>query len=115
MRPISKRVRNILQADPFMTRCSHNIRKLAQRCDGRIEWEHVWLYAGRQIDEAWAIIPLCTYHHRGKGLDKNFNRFVSLLRVTTDDAKEMLRLYPRTDWAQQRKWLVGIYKDQVRT
>ena len=60
MRKISAKVKEELLADPRMKKCA---RACEGNCGGRITWEHVIIYGGRQLDEAWAIIPLCEYHH----------------------------------------------------
>lgn len=88
-----------------MRKCIHN------HCyNTNIEWEHCFIYAGRQIDEAWAIVPCCKFHHRGLGLDKHYNRYVSILRCKMlgkwDDT---LRKYPRLDWVQLDKYLTMKY------
>ena len=70
-------------------------------CEGRITWEHAFIYAGRQVNEKWAIIPLCVYHHLGDGLDKDKNQKIALLRATDED----LIKYPRKDWKQLKVWL----------
>lgn len=31
-----------------------------------VEWDHVFMYAGRQIQEAWNIAALCSIHHKEK-------------------------------------------------
>ena len=71
-----------------------------------IEWEHAWIYAGKQVNEIWAIISICWWAHRGPGLDKEKNQFVSLIRATDEE----LEKYPRKDWAQIKKYLTGKYK-----
>jgi hypothetical protein len=55
-------------------------------------------YAGRQVQEKWAIVPLCWHHHLGPGLDKKANRLIALARATEED----LAKYPRADWARPR-------------
>lgn len=98
MRKISKRVMDILSIDPFMKRCC--IRGM---CEGKIDWHHVWTYASRQIDEVWAIVPACKYHH-----DKAENpqikakfQLISLSRASPED----LQKYPKKDWQQIIKYL----------
>ena len=65
----------------------------ARRCDGgcsgRITWEHVIIYAGKQLNEIWAIIPLCEKHHgvehysgSDSFMDKNINMSIALNRAT---------------------------------
>ena len=85
--------------DPFMKKCIH------PDCFAKPEWEHAWIYAGKQINEAWAIVPVCTYHHRGSGLDKDYNRYRSIIRATTMDFSK----YPRTDWKQLKEFLTKKY------
>lgn len=70
-------------------------------CSGRLTKEHAWIYAGRQIQEIWAVIDLCWYHHLGEGLDKQENQRISLRKATEED----LSKYPKKDWNYERKWL----------
>lgn len=73
-------------------------------CDGRIEWHHVWKYAGRQINEDWALVGLCTRHHAL--VDSNWlvrdACMRASLRLATADG---LAAYPKKAWAQIKKSL----------
>lgn len=100
MRSIPKKLRDELSEDPFMSRCVYG-------CAGKPEWEHVWIYQGRQINERFSLIPVCTYHHRGAGLDKRYNEYVSLQRATPEE----LAKYPRVNWEQKKKYLQSIYEN----
>lgn len=99
MRPIPLKLRTQIATDPFMKRCIH------KGCLGEPEWEHCFIYGGKQINEAWAIVPCCTFHHRGSGFDKNFNQYVALCRASPDD----LAKYPKKDWATLKTYLNKIY------
>ncbi len=77
-------------------------------CNGRVEIEHAELYAGRQIPEMWNYVPVCTWHHRGAGLDKNLNQYEALSRATDAD----LAKYPKVDWKQKLKYLKSKYDHQ---
>lgn len=88
-----KKLRKELAADEYYTRCA---RESEGDCEGRITFEHAWIYAGKQIQERWAILPLCWYHHLGAGLNKALNQFLSLQNATAGDLKK----YPRTNWVQ---------------
>lgn len=90
MRPIPPKLRKQLAEDPKMKVCARN----GWDCAGRITWEHAFIYAGRQINEAWAIVPLCEYHHLGKGLNKKLNRQIAISQATPED----LQKYPKKDW-----------------
>jgi len=104
MRPISPSVRAAILLDPFYERC---VRHEEGTCLGRITWEHAWIYAGRQIDAPWAIVPLCAWHHavdsyQDLGDFKKWKgQLASLRRATEAD----LALYPKKDWAQERRKL----------
>jgi hypothetical protein len=100
MRPISPRVKKILLADKFMETCCYTGSK-------EVSWEHCWIYAGRQIDEAWAIVGLrrdLNTSSMPKKI-KEYCQWVSINRATEDDFKK----YPKFDWLKQRDNLNKIY------
>lgn len=104
MRPISPRVRAVIDSDPYYRRCA---RSHHRGCSGRLTMEHALRFAGRQVDEVWAIIPLCWRHHLGDLLDKRLNELIALSRATDDD----LNKYPKAKarWVQMRTHLEGVY------
>jgi len=91
MRPIPTKVKQELEADPRMKKCIYTTAlasclaateaECIEPCVGRITWEHAFIYAGKQINEPWAILGICEHHHLGAGLDKDFNRYVALKKV----------------------------------
>ncbi len=97
MRKIPIELREEMSQDPYYKKCA----RLGNDCRGRITWEHAWIYAGKQVNEKWAIIPLCEYHHLYEGLDKKENHRISLARATQAD----LDKYPRKNWEQEKIWL----------
>jgi hypothetical protein len=105
MRPIPKQLRDEMEADPYYKQC---VRRKEGNCSGRITWEHSFEYGGKQINEKWAIIPLCWYHHLGDGLDKDYNQYISVNRMTKADEDK----YPRKNWKQLRSYLNGKYENK---
>ena len=103
---IPTKIRKQLEEDLFMNVCIHN----NHLCSKRIEWEHAFTYAGKQVNEVWAIVPVCTYHHRGVGLDKDYNRYHALLRASAEDLKK----YPKVDFMQQKKYLTKKYGESKK-
>lgn len=101
MRPIPLAHRKLIDTDPYFRVCA---RRNGQ-CSGRITIEHAWEYGGRQINEMWAYLPLCEYHHLGAGLNKEINHFLSIQRATAEE----LRKYPRKNWDQERRYLLRKY------
>lgn len=111
---IPKQLLSSILTDPFYEKC---IRHQEKQCSGRVTFEHVWIYAGRQIQELWAIVPLCTLHHavneyqEGGDLRKEIGQHVSLQRASDKD----LEKYPKTDWKQKRKYLESKYANIYHT
>jgi len=93
MRPIPPALRTKIASDPFMRKC---IRDSEATCEGRITWEHTFTYSGKQINERWAIVPLCEHHHF-RDLNKNYGRYIALLRATESD----LNKYGKANFRQQ--------------
>jgi len=61
MQPIPKKLREEIAQDPTYKRCALSGYS---GCSGRIEWHHHIIFAGKQLNEKWAIIGLCKGHHR---------------------------------------------------
>lgn len=111
MRPISARVRAEIDNDPLYLVCARQYYLRDHVCQGRITREHAVIYGGRQVDERWAIVPICAYAHGVDNfqdcgiLNKEINLWIALNRMTpADEAK-----YPRRDWARERRFLNGKY------
>ena len=91
--PIPSKLLQQILSDPYYQICA---RHKDGSCSGRITFEHAFIYAGRQVQELWAIIPLCYFHHLGKGLNKSINQAIAFSRATLAD----LAKYPRKNWRQ---------------
>ena len=98
-------IREQIAADPWMKRCIHAGRPSGAKCRGRITWEHALIFRGRQVNEPWAIVPCCEYHHLGPGIEKDLNRHVALQRATDAD----LAKYPRAGWTTMKGYLSGRF------
>lgn len=48
-----------LQAQDRMHRCV----VADEECEGRIEWHHAVIFAGKALQVWWAIHGICHYHH----------------------------------------------------
>lgn len=104
MRAISLKMRQELEKLERMQRCAVKRLCYGETCVGRIEWHHVWIYAGRQINELWAIVGACKKHHDQVDSDptiKNAFKIDSLLNATEKD----LAKYPKADWEQRLRRL----------
>lgn len=106
MTPIPKALRAKLAHDPWYKHC---VLAYTNECQGHIQFHHVWIYAGRQIQEAWAILPVCEHHHdlvkKSRQVKENIEHISMCLATTNDLAK-----YPKTDWVQVKHYLKSIKK-----
>jgi hypothetical protein len=115
MRPIPKKLLNEILADPYYKTC---IRAKTNQCDGRITLEHAIIYAGRQVNEKWAILPVCEKHHgvnsyqdRGD-LDKRFHEWVALTILFSSPEEyqdQQRKLYSRA-WNEWQRKLIHLNK-----
>lgn len=90
MRRIPPKLRQELDANPEYHKCALR----PHGCYGRIQWHHHIIHAGKQLNEAWAIVAICEGAHnqvspitsnalRG-GTCGDLDRFV-LNRATTEE------------------------------
>ena len=90
MRKIPNSLREEMANDVYYKKCA---RADEGNCQGRITWEHAIIFAGKQLNEKWAIIPICEYHHdvnkfQGNGdLNKEKHVWIALCRATEDDLR----------------------------
>jgi len=110
---IPAKIRQYLAEDRFMTRCVHDYLNETDECEGRIEWEHCFTFAGKQVQEKWSIVPCCTYHHRGNGLIKDYNRYIGLLRGL-ELLPEIMKKYPKKNWQQELNYLENKYGERTQ-
>lgn len=105
MRPIPKELRDKIANDPFMQKCCYT---------GEIKdvsWEHCWIYAGQQINESWAIVPLARrLNTSAMPVEiKNYCRWISLMRASKAD----LEKYPKKDWRQEKRYLDSMFLQRL--
>lgn len=87
-------------------------------CQGQSTFEHVWLYANKQIPDKFAVIRICDWAHStrqfqttGGGLDKSKNQLISLLRVR--NFNDVIKKYPNKPWMQIWDNLLKTYGEVV--
>lgn len=89
-KPIPLKMRNELAEDVFMKVCC----LLSPECQGRIEFHHNLIYAGKRVNEYGSILPVCKYHHEKESkFKKQLNRVMEF-RMTREEKDK----YPRRKW-----------------
>lgn len=112
MNKIPEKLRKQLAADPTYKRCA---LLGYHECAGRITWEHAVMFKGKQLQERWAIIPICAKGHAvdqyqdAGTLNKEMNLWVALNRATEEDLWSISRVvnYPRERVRLNEKF--GLY------
>jgi len=86
--PIPAQMREEMSNDPYYKKCCLNGKGHGD-CEGRIEWHHVIIFKGRQLQEKFAIVPACQGHHRlAEPLREHFER--EALNRATDEELEAI-------------------------
>lgn len=118
MRPMPIKLRNEMDMDEYYHRCARydllrdHICKPDPISGKLIEWEHAFIFAGKQINERWAIVPICWLAHRGGYMVKEINEWIALNRATDEE----LRKYSKAvDLIYKRNYLNKIYGENIQT
>ena len=54
-----------MENDPYYRSCALRLKQGKYGvCNGRVEWHHAFIFGGRQVNEKWCILPMCSQHHR---------------------------------------------------
>ena len=107
---ILKPLLNDILDDSYYSKCA---RHKENSCRGRITFEHTHIYSGKQIQEKWAIIPLCSYHHAVNeyqdcgDLKKELNQAIALCRATD---VELTKYSKAINYIQRRNYLKTKYE-----
>lgn len=67
-------------------------------CGGRITKEHAIIYAGRRLNEYWAIVPICARGHEvddfqdAHTMNKDLNRWIALNRASNVELRAISKV-----------------------
>jgi hypothetical protein len=98
MRKIPEALRQDMQNDPFYKRCC-----ITGTTAEKIDWHHAVIFASRQVNEKWAILPLARSVHEQVHREpyKSMCMWIALNRATVDE----LRPYCKAiDYIAQRRY-----------
>jgi len=92
MRAIPQSLKDEMAKDPYYEKC---VLAYTGMCEGRIEWHHNLIYAGRQVNRKFCILPLCHGHHMradSKPIKEKLNA-IMVSRATEEDLAEFPRRF----------------------
>ncbi len=85
-------------------------------CSGRITMEHAIIYAGKQLQEEWSILPICEFHHgvnnfqdRGN-LNKQKHVWIALNRAPEERLRELSKGEDKIALRGRLNAIYGVYK-----
>jgi len=103
MRPIPQDLKIEMESDPFYSRCCITGQ---HKTSVKIDWHHNLIYAGKQVNEKWCILPLAEDVHEKIVRYKEKCDWIMLNRGTDDQ----LRKYSKAkDLIRERDRLNKIY------
>lgn len=93
------KVRKEIDADPLYRHCA--LEGLhGHTCGGRITMEHALIYAGKQIQEKWAIVPVCAagqevdQYQDAHTMNKELNKWVAFNQATDAELIAFPKAFP---------------------
>lgn len=113
MNNMPPKLREELAADPEYGMCmralllgDHECERDPLRPYQAVEWEHVFIFGGNQVQKKWAIISICYLVHRGGKMVKEINEWIALNRGTDDELREVSKA---VDYIHRREYLNSKY------
>jgi len=114
MRPITPKVKKKLLDEPKIC-----CREDEGDCAGRLTLDHTLIFAGKQINEAWAIVWLCAFHHAvdeyqdGGDFNREKTVWVALNRATDEELLKYSKLVNYINKRNQLNKKYGEYKKNI--
>jgi len=71
MRTIPEKLKNDMLSDPYYERCC---LRYESACSQKIDLHHNLIHAGKQVNEKFAILPVCRKHHNALEGDTTLKR-----------------------------------------
>lgn len=97
MTKIPQKVRKEIDADPRYKVCALYGQE-THICGGRITMEHAFIYAGQQVQQKWAIVPVCArgqevdHYQDAHTMNKELNQWVALNQATVEELSHFKRV-----------------------
>lgn len=95
------------------------LRRDEGNCAGRLTKEHSIIYAGKQLQEEFAILDICEYHHgvnnyqdRGN-LIKEKHHWIALNRASDDELRGISKAIDYIALRSRLNAIYGLYKAPI--
>jgi len=106
LRKIPPKLVRELECDPFYEKCC-----ITGRNDEKIEWHHNLIYASRQVNEKFCILPLLQSIHREIVKYKEKCDWIMLNRATESELKQYSKAVDYVKMRERLNQIYGTYND----
>lgn len=106
MRPVPAKLRKEIESDPFYKNCC--ITGMPATAD-KIDWHHNFIFAGRQVNEKWCILPICEGLHKRVKSDRNLRERLDWIMLNRATDEQLKKYSKATDLIAKRERLNKIY------
>lgn len=92
MRKIPTELIEDMDNDPFYKKCCI----ADETCSGRIEWHHNLIFASKQVNEKFCILPVCHSHHereKNKDIGERLD-YIMLCRAENGTLERFSKVIP---------------------
>lgn len=108
MRPIPPQLKKEMEADKFYDRCCVTGR---HKTNVKVEWHHNLIYAGRQVNEKWCILPLAQYIHK-RANEKEIKQYLDWIMLNRATDEDLMRYSKAVDYIKKRETLNKYYANK---
>lgn len=119
MNNVPQKLRNKWATEDLLGMKRECLRTDEGNCQGRVTMEHAIIYAGKQLQEEWAILPICEFHHgvnnfqdRGN-LNKEKHVWIALNRAPEDRLRELSKGEDKVALRDRLNIRYGRYKEPI--
>lgn len=116
MNNVPQKLRKQWAEEDFLQKKRICLRYSEGNCQGRLTKEHALYYAGKQIQEDWAILDICEFHHavgpfQGNGdLQKERHTWIALNRAPEDRLRALSKAEDKIALRDRLNVKYGVYK-----
>lgn len=115
MNKVPKKLREKWAQEDWRGEVRECLRKSEGNCAGRITMEHAIIYAGKQLQDEWSILPICEFHHsvnnfQDKGnLNKEKHVWIALNRAPEGRLIELSKGENKIELRDRLNKVYGVY------
>lgn len=110
MNPIPLKLRKEMASDPFYSRCCITGRTAGIE---KIDFHHNFIFAGRQVNEKWCILPLAASIHKEVHIYKERLNWIMLNRATDDQLRKYSKAINLIWLRDNLNRTNGVYKQRI--